>query len=290
LLKHVTQNLNQDLIYLKKCLTTLLLILTFTGCNQEIKTKSSKIEITLKFTPEQQDSLIDIYLKHGAWQEDPYSQEWQKEIDKGLKVDSTVAYFWQQKAMPLFKQGKYEIGMPFIDKAVKYNPKRWQDYRAFIKCIFSKQYEAAIVDFKDYQEKYGYGFVMDHSYNFYIALSLLQLNEFEKAEIIFEKDYKKTLQENGKGWLHHLDLFYYGISKYEQKKYEEAIEVFDQALEIYPQFSDVQYYKAKILFRLGKPEEGELMYGNAKENAAEGYSINEDNAIYERYPYQVRWP
>ncbi len=260
------------------------------SCHQEEGLKTPKEELVAKFTQKQQDSLIEIYLEKGAWKHDPYSQEWQKEIDKGLKVDSTLAYFWQQKAMPLFKQSKYELGMPFIDKAVKYNPKRWQDYRAFIKCIFSKQYQDAIDDFKDYQEKYGYGFVMDHSYNFYIALGYLQLNEFEKAEKLFAKDYKRTIQEHGKGWLHHLDLFYYGIGKYEQKKYQEALDLFNQALVIYPQFSDVQYYKAKILYKLGESAQAERVYRKAKENADKGYSINEDNVVYERYPYQVRWP
>ncbi|WP_026932641.1 tetratricopeptide repeat protein [Christiangramia echinicola] len=276
--------------YLQKLILPLLFISTLISCSQKKDPETSEEKADSKFTQKQQDSLVDIYLKNGAWKKDTYSQDWQNEIDKGLKVDSTISYFWQQKAMPLFKQSKYELGMPFIDKAVKYDPKKWQDYRAFIKCIFSKEYKNAIEDFKNYQEKYGYGFVMDHSYNFYIALSYLQLNQFEKAEKLFKEDYEKTIKENGKGWLHHLDLFYYGISKYEQKKYEEALELFDQALEIYPQFSDVQYYKAKILYKIGKAKEGESLYKKAKENAAKGYSINEDNVVYERYPYQVRWP
>ena len=276
--------------FLLQCSLVILLSLTLINCNRAKADRAFEERSVSKFSEEQQDSLIDKYLKNGAWQEDPYSQEWQKEINKGLEVDSTIAYFWQQKAMPLFKQGKYEIGMPFIDKAVKYNPERWQNYRAFIKCIFSKQYKDAIADFKDYREKYGYGFVMDHSYNFYIGLSYLQLNEFEKAEKIFEKDYQRTLNEDGEGWLHHLDLFYYGISKYELKKYKEALELFDQALEIYQQFSDVQYYKAKILYKLGRPQEANKIYREAKRNADKGFTINEDNIVYERYPYQVRWP
>ncbi len=35
----------------------------------------------------------------------------------------------------MFKQGKYEVGMEFIDNAVKYDRQKWQDYQAFIKCI-----------------------------------------------------------------------------------------------------------------------------------------------------------
>jgi hypothetical protein len=31
-----------------------------------------------------------------------------------------------------FKAKKYEVGMKYLDKAVKYNPERWQSYRAFI--------------------------------------------------------------------------------------------------------------------------------------------------------------
>ena len=87
---------------------------------------------------------------------------------------------------------------------------------------------------------------MDHTYDFYIGLSYLQLNEFEKAEKIFKEDYSRQVKENGKDWLHHLDLFYYGISKYELRKYEEAIEIFDLALEIYPQFSDVQVLQSGL--------------------------------------------
>jgi hypothetical protein len=63
-------------------------------------------------------------------------KEYQDCIDAGIKKDSTIAYLWQQKAMPYFKARKYEVGMQYINKAVKYDAARWQSYRAFIKCIF----------------------------------------------------------------------------------------------------------------------------------------------------------
>jgi tetratricopeptide (TPR) repeat protein len=219
-----------------------------------------------------------------------YSRGRAEELDKGLKLDSTIAYLWQQKAMPLFKQGKYEVGMNFIDKAVLYDRDRYQDYRAFIKCIFAKTYKAAILDFEDCKKRVGNGYVMDHSYDFHIALSYLQLNEFEKAEQIFKKDIDTLRASKGDDWVHHLDLFYYGISIYEQKRYEEAIKIFDLALLKYPEFSDVQYYKALCLLYLGKFEEGKVLISLGKENFNNGYTINEDNVSYEKYPYQiVKW-
>ena len=97
--------------------------------------------IALSPQKEKQKEIINEHLKNGAWKHELFSREWQEEIDKGLAKDSTIAYLWQQKAMPMFKQGKYEVGVDFIDKAVKYDRQGWQDYRAFIKCIFAKKSE-----------------------------------------------------------------------------------------------------------------------------------------------------
>lgn len=238
-----------------------------------------------------QDAIIEEFATNGAQKYDYNYQmaEWQNSLDNGLKKDSTIAYLWQQKAMPYFKAKKYEIGMKYIDKAVHYNPERWQSYRAFIKCIFAKTYKEAIVDFEDCKKKFGNNYVMDHTYNFYIGLSFLQLNEFSKAEIFF-KDYVEDIYKNRQGLEHPTVLFYYGISKYEQKKWNEAIIEFDKALKIYPNFSDAKYYKAICLSRLmDKQENVTKLYNEAKEDAKKGYTINEDNTIYETYPYQKRW-
>lgn len=216
--------------------------------------------------------------------------EWQQCLDNGLKVDSTHAYFWQQKAMPYFKARKYEIGMPFIDKAVTYDAERWQPYRAFIKCIFAKTYKEAIADFEDCVKKFGNNYVMDHTYNFYIAISYLQLNEYRKAEILLKDYLDQMLLKNGEDWLHPTALFYHGISKYEQNQYEEAIVSFDKAIKNYSNFSEAKFYKAICLIKLGKSEEEyNQLYEEAMQNAQSGYKLNEDNAIYETYPYQLRW-
>ena len=80
-----------------------------------------------------------------------------------------------------------------------------------------------------------------------------------------------------------------GISKYELNQYEEAIIIFDKALKIYPTLSDAKYYKAVCLVKLGKKEEANKLLEEAKKEPKDGYFINEDNAVYETYPYQVRW-
>ncbi|PIE47589.1 MAG: hypothetical protein CSA40_02160 [Flavobacteriales bacterium] len=236
----------------------------------------------------QQDAIIKEHLEN-AGKYGLYSRERQEEIDRGLAKDSTIAYLWQQKAMPLFKQGKYELGMTYIDKAVKYDRERWQDYRAFIKCVFAKTYKDAIADFEDCKARFGNNQVMDHSYNFYIALSKIQLNQFEEAEKILAEETKLQAEEHGEDWVHHLDLLYLGIAKYEQKKYKQAVSVFDRVLSLYPEFSEALYYKAICLGKQGRKDEALKLIEEAKINGKKGNTINEDNAIYERYPYQIRW-
>jgi tetratricopeptide (TPR) repeat protein len=236
-----------------------------------------------------QEQIIEKYFRNIALKYSLYSREREEAIDQGLTEDSTIAYLWQQKAMPLFKQGKYELGMKSLDKAVIYKKDRYQGYRGFIKCIFAKTYREAIIDLEDCKLRYGNNYEMDHTYNFYIALSHLQLNEFEIAEQIFKEDIESLEKEKGIDWVHHLDLFYYGITKYEQKKYKEAVTIFEIALKKYPEFSDAQYYYAICLARTDHQEKAQNVLDEAKVNAENGYTINEDNAIYERYPYQIRW-
>lgn len=266
-------------------LSIIILSLFFLQC----KEKEPVITETTEAKRIRQDSIITKYLYNCAtsYNYRVQMQEWQNCLDQGLKVDSTVAYLWQQKAMPYFKAKKYEVGMQYLDKAVNYKPERWLSYRAFIKCIFAKTYKDAIKDFEICKKREGNTYVMDHTYNFYIALSYLQLNQFKKAENLLKIDIAEQEEEWGEA--HFVDLFYFGISKFELGQWEDAIVQFDKALAIYPTFSDAEYYKATCLMRLNKDEEANDLYAKARLDAVNGNSINEANSIYETYPYQVRW-
>jgi tetratricopeptide (TPR) repeat protein len=161
-----------------------------------------------------QEAIVEQYVTNCAktYNYNYEMTEWQNCLDEGLKKDSTIAQLWQQKAMPYFKARKYEVGMQYIDKAVHYDQKEWQPYRAFIKCVFAKTYKDAIVDFEDCIKKNGNGYVMDHTYGFYIGLCYLQLNEYENAEKKFQ-EYNDDIFKNRQGLQHPTALFYYGIAK-----------------------------------------------------------------------------
>jgi tetratricopeptide (TPR) repeat protein len=216
-----------------------------------------------------------------------FSQKRQRYLDSALTIAPWEASWWQQKAMPLFKQKKYETGMPYLDSAVKYDAHSYIDYRAFIKCIFQKSYRAAIKDFEAAKVIIGDGDVMDHTYDFYIGLCYLQLNQFDSAEIYLVKTTDQQRKSMGSHWVHPLDLFYLGIVYYEKEDYTKAIETLDTCLSLYPNFSDAKFYKAMCFARSNKQEEAITIWKEAARDHKLGYTINEDNAEYETYPYQV---
>lgn len=53
-----------------------------------------------------QDEIIQEYLINGAWKYTYLSKEWDEWINLGLQKDSTIAYLWQQKALPFLETKK----------------------------------------------------------------------------------------------------------------------------------------------------------------------------------------
>jgi|GEM_PF-331451 len=261
------------------------IIFFISACNTSVKDSANSSAET--YSALERDSIVENVMlslrKHGI-----NSQKRRDALDSAIVKYPTIANFYQQRAMPLYKQDKDEIGYPFLKKAAELNPQKYLDYKGFMECIFSKNYKAAIADFEKYLKMFGEGYVMDHTYYFYIGISYLQLNEFEKAKIYLEKSIEQTKSIGGQDWVHHLDLMYLGIANMELYDNENALRVFDEALSKYPNFGDVKFYKAGCLYRLGKTEEALQLFEEAKEDILKGNTINEDNVIYERYPYQVR--
>ena len=154
-----------------------------------------------------------------------------------------------------------------------------------MECIFAKDYTSALRDFEQAKLVVGQGGVMDHRYDFYIGLCYLQLDQLDEAE----HHLLSTIadQEKAPGFVHFLDLFYLGIVYYQKDDFNTAITTFDKAIKLYPQFSDAKYYKANCFMYMGRYEEAKALYKEAGNDFKQGYTINEDNAIYEAYPYQV---
>jgi tetratricopeptide (TPR) repeat protein len=191
--------------------------------------------------------------------------------------------------MPLYKSFQHELGRPYVDSAVKYDPENWLDYRAYLKCIFERNYSQALADFHIAKAAYGDKPVMDHPYSFFMGLCHLQLGNLDSSEYYFKSCINNELKKYpDESWVHYNHLFYMAMVYFQRDDLAKSIEYLDKALKQYTTFSDAQYYKSLCFARMGRKEEALALMEQSYINFKEGYSLNEDNERYEYYPYQVR--
>ncbi len=236
-----------------------------------------------------QQAILHKYLDSGAYRYHYTLQGWSDHVDKGLEQDSTIALLWQMKALPYWKTGKYERALACYDKAVQYDRRSYLSRRGFLKCIFQKQYASALEDLETAEREFGRDYQNDHSCQFYIALCHLQLGHYKQAETVLKSEFDKTITARGETWIHFLELFYMGLIHYEQLDYTTAVQYLDKALVQYPRFSDARYYKGLCYLQQGDMSQAQTLMLAAKADSEKGYTINEDDSFYERYPYQVNW-
>ncbi|WP_300675639.1 tetratricopeptide repeat protein [Soonwooa sp.] len=255
---------------------SLIFLLPFFGFSQNFESfknlnETQKQEVLKILQDDSQASLFSI--KH------------QKNLDKLLEFMPNEAFLWQQKAMPLFKQRKYELGMQYLDKAVALDKtNHYREYRAFIKCAFQKNYQEALREFFELSKTREDGVVMDHPYTFWMALCYLQMNDFDQAKLYLNK----TLAFSVKHSISNpYEYFYQGIVAFETRKYQDAIGFFNQSLKEYPNFSDAKYYKSISLMMLNKVDEAKSLLSESETDFRNSYTFIEANSIYEPSPYQV---
>lgn len=207
-------------------------------------------------------------------------------IEKGIQIYPNEAELWREIATSYFKSGEYAPAIKYINKAVELDPKSWLGYRAFMKCVFMKDYAPAIEDFKQALALKNQYYEMDHTYHFYIAISYLKLNQLDSADHYMAQSLKLQMPD-GKGSGHYIDWFYWGLIKYQQKDYKKALVYYDNSLNQYSNFPDAMYYKALILGSKKEKQQAKELLTKAQNALQEGYRLNEANEPYVNYPFQV---
>lgn len=238
-------------------------------------------------TKQYRDSLVAKYIERGAQRFSYSDPRWTQYCDSLIAICPTIAIAYQQKAVPLIKDGKYEAAFALENKAAQLDPQRWLAYRGFLKCIFTKDYEGAILDFQGATRLNPAGREMDHTYPFFEGLSHLELKKYALAEADFKRDMALQRGAAGKGELHFNTLFYVGVLALEQKKYGQAKAYLQQCLQQYSNHPDANYYLGLTYRQLGDEKLASQHLRTAGQALAKGYLLNEDNLYYANYPHQI---
>jgi tetratricopeptide (TPR) repeat protein len=264
------------------------LLFTFFGYSQVTPRQAGKCNCSSERV---QDSLVEKYFNNGAEKVPGMynNPAWQLYCDTILALCPNIAYAYRQKGIPYIKNGEYEKAFSLYEKMVELDPKAWTAYRGFCKCIFTKDYEGAIIDFQKAQQLLPNGFEMDHTYFFYEGLCNLELGNYSKAEENLKQDI--FIQTKGiilnEGDVHFNTLLYVGILYYEMRENEKAKTYLLKCLSRYKELPDANYYLALVYAREGNAALKEKYLRIAKETRSKGYSSNEDNLYYAYYPHQI---
>jgi tetratricopeptide (TPR) repeat protein len=234
-----------------------------------------------------QDSLVTKYIENGAHKYSYNDPRWGQYCDSLLAVCPNVAYAYQQKAMPLIKDAKYAEAFPLENKAAELDPHAYLAYRGFLKCIFTKDYQGALLDFQQVSRLKPGSREMDHTYPFFEGLCHLELGQYSQAETNFKEDIRQQKGPAGTGDVHFNTLFYVGVLYLDMKRYVLAQSYLAQCLKAYPQHPEANYYLGLLHRALGDKKAAQRYLLAAQHALAGGYRLNEDNIYYANYPRQI---
>lgn len=253
---------------------------------QQMQNKATKSDC---YNKQVQDSLIEKYLTNGAEKNDYNTPAWQLYCDSLIAICPNIAVAYQLKAIPFIKSGDYAKAFPLEDSAVALAPGEFTAYRGFLKCIFSKDYTGAIIDFQKAQQLTPDSYEMDHTYFFYEGLCNLELRNYAVAEKNFMKDI--FIQTGGgvnkQSNAHFNTLLYTGILYYEMNDHVKAKEYLLRCLATYRELPDANYYLAIIYKKENNTALTNKYLQIAKQSKLKGYNLNEDNTYYAYYPHQI---
>jgi tetratricopeptide (TPR) repeat protein len=235
------------------------------------------------------DSLIVKYVDKGA-ERLPYMYNnplWESYLDSILLICPNIATAYQLKAVPAIKNGEYIKAYRLDEKAAELDSQQFVSYLGFLKCIFTKDYAGAIIDFNRAIRIIPGGGEMDHGFYFYLGICYLELGNYPESEMNFNKDIFSQNQGDSTREVHFNSLLYMGIVKSANNEIDSAEIYLKRSLQIYGELPEANYYLALIYKKRHDTDLERRYLGAAKKSILAGYSMNEDNLYYVNYPRQI---
>jgi tetratricopeptide (TPR) repeat protein len=262
-----------------------ILVVSSPGCRSTISVSNSQDCGNSRF----RDSLIVRYVDSGA-EKLPFiynNPAWGTYLDSILSICPHIAAAYQLKAVPSIKNGEYVKAYSLDEKAAELDSQQFVSYLGFLKCIFTKDYSGAIIDFNSAIRIIPGGGEMDHSFYFYLGICYLELGKYQEAEVNFNKDIFSQNKGDSTREVHFNSLLYMGITKSANNEMDSAEIYFRRSLHIYHELPEANYYLALIYHKRKEINLEKRYLEIAQKSILGGYSMNEDNLYYVNYPRQI---
>ena len=193
---------------------------------------------------------------------------------------------YMSRSVAYTKTGEHATGFTMLNRAVELAPILNLGYRAFVKLYMMHDTEGALQDCLrlDSLTSYAKPGVWGEDMDMVIGLCYLQLNDFQKARLRFTNSIKTVTQEAGKEWNSPRVFLYLGITLLKEKECSQALQVLDELIQLYPNFSEAYYYKAQCYSTLKDLKNAEATLEKCRQ-VFKKYGA-EKNPYFEM-PYQI---
>lgn len=233
-----------------------------------------------------QDSLFQAYA-HKARTFGPESPGWDATFDTLLAICPNIAEAYQEKGIRQMFLGNFGKLIAYNDTAAALDPKRWLAYRGYLHCMFTRDYQKAITDLMAAEQLTPNAFTMDHTFSFFIALSHMELGNYQEAEKYFLQDIAQQKRGEGGNDIHFNSLLYFGILYYLTNEFDQAIFRLNECLQLYEMHPLANYYMAMMMKIMGNQRQN-AYFEKARQAMQDGYALNEPNMRFAKFPRQIR--
>ncbi len=232
-----------------------------------------------------QDSLFHTYA-HKARAYGPDDSRWDATFDSLLVICPNIAEAYQEKGIRQMFTGNFNKAIAYNDTAVTLDPKRWLAYRGYLHCMLTQDYQKAITDLKAAELLTPNAFTMDHTFSFFIALSHMELANYQEAEKYFLKDIAQQRRGEGRNDIHFNSLLYLGILYYVMNEFDQAERRLNECLQLYEMHPMANYYMGMTMKITGNQRQNGY-FEKARQAMQDGYALNEPNLRFARFPRQI---
>lgn len=195
-------------------------------------------------------------------------------LEEARALDATFSDIYREKGASRVKRGINTEAINAYAKAVQYDAKVWQGYKAYLHLYFYRDYDNAIKDL-DALDDLTPNFVdypQSESVDFMRGICYLMKKENQKALEYFEKFFAHESKSGDLDYIESRAFLYHGIAYYQMDDLQNALAKIELGIK-HNKNADLLYWKAKLKKELdADPSEIISILKESKKLMKQGYN------------------
>jgi tetratricopeptide (TPR) repeat protein len=174
------------------------------------------------------------------------------------KMKNPDAKIFHARSVQNTKNGNYDIAIEALNKSYEMNPNEAGAYYGWVLLYYYHDYNKAIQILNVYDDSTPSfsDWPMGECIHYLKGLAYKELGKYDMSLKEFNISIKNTINKHSEDWIDYQVFVNKGLALYHMNRYDDAIVVFDKAINNYNKCSEAFYYKGLSEIKLGNEEIG----------------------------------